>query len=49
MTAAIADQPDIATLVAEENQVLAEEADEPRRLFRGQLLSDDDWVPVATQ
>ena len=42
-------RPDVAALVLEEHQVLAQHADELGRALVGQLLGDADREPVAAE
>ena len=49
MAASIADQAGAAGLVAKENEVLAQQAHKPGRLFGGQFGCYGDRHPVATQ
>src|ERR1051325_10133609 len=47
--AAVGEQPEAAAFCTESNQVLAEDADELRRLFRRELCRRGDRMPVAAQ
>src|ERR1044071_4714872 len=47
--AAVGEQPEAAAFCTEKHQVLAEDADELRRLFRRELCRRGDRMPVAAQ